>query len=159
MTIKRAGKATAEPKNFQAVLEALRGGNTRTAAAHAAGVDRSTIYEWLKNPTLSDAIKRAESDAEVEMVAVVRRASKKTWTAAAWWLERKKPKNWGKRDKILNEHTGKGGGPILAATLDLTEKTDDELKRYVSLLASGFGGAGTLATPDPAGKAAKRNDG
>lgn len=157
--LKRTPKDAKFPVGFSVVLEALRKGNTRTAAAYAAGVSKSTFYRWIENETLRDAVKRAESDAETEMVAVVRKASSRNWTAAAWWLERKKPKSWGKRDKILNEHTGKNGGPILAATLDLTEKTDDELKRYVGLLAGGFGGAGTLAPTDPTGKAAKRDDG
>jgi hypothetical protein len=96
----------AKPKNFEAVLEALRNGNTRRSAAHAAGINQSTIFEWLKNPILSEHIKKAESDAELEMVKIVRTQAKKTWTAAAWWLERKNPKNWGKREQTDLNHKG-----------------------------------------------------
>lgn len=96
----------AKPKNFDAVLEALRRGNNRRAAAHVAGIAKSTLYDWLKEPTLSDAIKKAESDAEAEMVEIVRRAAKKTWTAAAWWLERKNPRQWGKREQTDLNHKG-----------------------------------------------------
>jgi transposase-like protein len=90
------------PDRFEAVCEALAAGNTRKAAARLAGVGRSTLYEWLQVRSLADTVKRAEADAELEMVAAVRRAAQdaRTWTAAAWWLERKMPDTWGKRDRL-----------------------------------------------------------
>lgn len=90
------------PDRFEAVCEALAAGNTRRAACRFAGVHHSTLYDWLKLPTLADTVKRAEADAEFEMVAAVRRAAHdtRTWTAAAWWLERKMPDTWGKRDRL-----------------------------------------------------------
>lgn len=70
-----------------------------------AGVHFDTLYAWLKKPTLSDAIKKAEADAEIEMVEQVRKAAKRTWTAAAWWLERKVPNDWGKRERVTQDIT------------------------------------------------------
>ncbi len=46
----------------------------------------------------------------VGMVAVIKQASKETWTAAAWWLERRRFEDYGK--KQYNEHAGKDGAPI-----------------------------------------------
>ena len=39
-----------------------------------------------------------------------------SWQAAAWLLERKDPKHFGKQERI--EHTGKDGGPIQLSQLD-----------------------------------------
>lgn len=90
------------PDHFEAVCEALAAGNTRKAAARLAGVGRATLYRWLEVEALRDTIKKAEADAELEMVAAVRRAAHdaRNWTAAAWWLERKMPDTWGKRDRL-----------------------------------------------------------
>ena len=57
-----------------------------------------------------DAVKKAEADAEVGMVAVIKKASADTWTAAAWWLERRRFKDYGK--KQYTEHAGKDGKPL-----------------------------------------------
>lgn len=90
------------PDRFESVCEALAAGNTRKAAARLAGVGRATLYRWLEVESLRDTIKKAEADAELEMVAAVRRAAHdaRNWTAAAWWLERKMPDEWGKRDRL-----------------------------------------------------------
>lgn len=90
------------PDRFEAVCEALAQGNTRKAAARRAGVGRATLYRWLEVESLRDTIKKAEADAEFEMVTAVRAAAQdtRTWQAAAWWLERKMPDVWGKRDRL-----------------------------------------------------------
>ena len=81
------------------------------------------------------ALKKAEQDAIARNVAIVQTAAKggmvvervtstdakgrttttekftrPEWTAGAWWLERKFPDRWGKRER--REVTGKKGGPI-----------------------------------------------
>jgi hypothetical protein len=49
----------------------------------------------------SDAIKKAESEAEVRVVAhVLKAATDGTWQAAAWWLERRRPHDYGRRDRV-----------------------------------------------------------
>lgn len=49
------------------------------------------------------------------------------WNAAAWRLERKYPKRWGKTDKI--EHSGPDGGPI--TTSKETEEQKKERKHRI----------------------------
>jgi len=66
-------------------------------------IHHSTLYEWMANdPTLTDSIERAEAEAEAFFTAAVTRAAQdpKTWTAAAWWLERRKYADYARRDKV-----------------------------------------------------------
>ncbi len=50
------------------------------------------------------------------------------WTAAAWYLERKFPDRWAKKQKL--EHSGPGGGPIQTQTtaVDLSKLSKEELE-------------------------------
>lgn len=97
------------PERVQRIVETLRGGNTRRAAAWAGGIEIDTFHQWLKRyPAFSDAVKTAEADAELAMVERVRLASVDTWQAAAWWLERKLKQDWSARQ----EQTGADGGAV-----------------------------------------------
>ncbi len=80
----------------EAILKALRLGNTRTTAAAYAGVSRETLYAWMRESlTFSDAVIEAEASAEVGHVeCIAKAASKGSWMASAWWLERRRPKQW-----------------------------------------------------------------
>ena len=89
------------PAREEIMLNALRLGNTRTTAAAYAEVHRDTFYEWLNDPTFSDAVQKAEADAEARFVGqIVKAAHGGTWQAAAWWLERRNSHAWGKRIDI-----------------------------------------------------------
>lgn len=88
---------------IEAILAALRGGCTRRAAAAVGQISPTTLYEWMANDrTLVDSIERAEAEAEAMFTAAVSRAAQdpKTWTAAAWWLERRKYQDYARRDKV-----------------------------------------------------------
>lgn len=103
------------PDREQAVLNSLRLGNTRAAAASFAGVGRATFYRWLEDETFRDAIETAEAEAESRFLSQVAKAAVDgTWTAAAWWLERRRPEAYARRDRTESkvELTGKDGGPI-----------------------------------------------
>ena len=91
------------------ITHALRAGNTRRASCAYAGISQDTFASWLKsNPHFSDAIEKAEGDAEVRNVAIIQRAADTTWQAAAWWLERKHKAEWSSRV----EQTGADGSPV-----------------------------------------------
>lgn len=88
------------------IIQALRAGNTRKAACHYATVSVDAFAVWLKRyPEFSDAVAKAEADAEIRNVAVIQRAAEATWQAAAWWLERKMKADWSSRV----ESTGPNG--------------------------------------------------
>lgn len=102
---------------------AIRAGNYAKVAAEMAGVGESTYYRWLDEGQKADAkkiyrefwesIKRAEADAEVAAVALIRQAANNgTWQAASWLLERKHGERWGRNDKLRQEITGANGGAI-----------------------------------------------
>jgi len=107
------------PEREQAIFNALRLGNTRTAAAAYAEVHRDTLYEWLNDPTFSDAVEKAEADAEARFLGqIAKAAADGTWTAAAWWLERRRGDAYGKRERI--DSKVEMSGPLLG--LDDHEK-------------------------------------
>lgn len=82
-----------------AVLVALEAGCTRRAAASAADVHHATLYRWMDaDATFRDAVEKAENVAEARATTlVVKAAYEGQWTAAAWWLERRRPEQYGKR--------------------------------------------------------------
>ena len=91
------------------LLDALKGGNTRRASCAVASISQDTLAVWLKEkPEFSDAIEKAEGEAEAKMVSVIKLASDTPWQAAAWWLERKHKAEWSSRV----EQTGADGSPV-----------------------------------------------
>ncbi len=80
------------------VFEALRAGNTRDVAAARAGYSRRTLYRYLKeDPKFCENMELAETEAEAAALAqVMQAAATGTWRAAAWWLERRRPKAYGR---------------------------------------------------------------
>jgi hypothetical protein len=106
-------------KTQDAICRALANGNTRADAATLAGVVQATLYRWLAEGRkqesgefrdLLEAVKRAESQAVDANVKHIKRAASKQWQAAAWWLERRRPKQFGRRERL--EHTGPNGAPL-----------------------------------------------
>ncbi len=83
----------------QAVLNALRVGNTRRAAAAAAGIGKTLFYAWMEDGTFADAVEKAEADAELRFVGVIAKAAPASWQAAAWWLERRHHEDYGRHDR------------------------------------------------------------
>jgi transposase len=90
------------PEVEQRLCDALRAGNTRRAACLSAGVEQHTFQRWLlRFAQFAQAIQKAEADAEVRHVAnIAKAAADGVWTASAWWLERKRPDEWGRRERV-----------------------------------------------------------
>jgi hypothetical protein len=130
------------------VVQAVRAGNYAEAACQAAGISASTYYRWMRRgeqdpaspqAAFREAVLRAEAEAEVHAVAIIRRAMGEDWRAAVAYLERRHPTRW--RSRHQTELVGRDGGPIQTqqTTLDLTRLTDadlatlEELTRRASL--------------------------
>lgn len=118
-TIGRPTKLTPDLANTICGLVAQ--GNYLKAAAGAVAVDAGTVHRWVSKGAAPDAdplyrdfrdqLQKAKAMAEARMVRVITTAANQgQWTAAAWWLERTNPEEWGKRDRL--EVTGADGGPI-----------------------------------------------
>jgi len=120
------------------ILKAVRAGNYAEAAARSCGIGVSTYYRWLQRGTLeptgiyaefTEAIRRAEAEAEVHAVVILRRAMGQDWRAALAYLERRHPGRW--RRHTSTELTGRDGGPIQTEqtpTIDLRRLSDRELR-------------------------------
>jgi len=121
------------PKLRNEIAASVADGNYVETAAALHGVSKDTIYRWLKRgarerqrlekkPSLkpkkkeamyrlfSDAIEKARAEAEENDLRIIGDASKTQWQAAAWRLERRNYRRWGRRQLI--EHTGEDGAPI-----------------------------------------------
>lgn len=118
---------TGRPTKFtpvirEAILQAIRMGNTRASAAEATGIHRDTLHTWTERfPAFSDAIKEAEAYAEQEAVKAIVSQFHHQWTAAAWYLERKHPDEWGKKERV---DVTSGGKPF-SFTLQVAQAQDD----------------------------------
>ena len=120
------------------IVQAIRTGNYAEAASRLAGIGPSTYFRWMERGSQEDAgiyrefyeaVRRAEAEAEVHAVAIVRRAMSDDWRAALAYLERRHPVRW--RRHQTTELTGKDGGPIRAehgSGLDLSKLNDEELR-------------------------------
>jgi hypothetical protein len=93
------------------LLSGLRLGMTRRSAAAHAGMHHATFYRMLdRDATLATEVEKAEALAKGTYEATIAKASENNWTAAAWWLERRHPAEYAKRERV--EMTGADGGPI-----------------------------------------------
>jgi hypothetical protein len=100
------GRTGARPKvvsggaREEAILNALRTGCTRRAAAAVGGISTATFYRMLESETFQDAVEKAEGEAEATFTAAVAAAVPKSWQAAAWWLERRKHMDFAQHSRI-----------------------------------------------------------
>lgn len=122
------------PECERRIIDALRAGNTRKAACAYAGIDLHTLARWsAANATFATAIEKAEADAEVRAVAAVVKAGEKQWQAHAWWLERRRPDDYGRRDRL--EVTVRQKAEKMAADLGLD--VDELLAEAERIIAAG----------------------
>jgi hypothetical protein len=104
VAVGRPSKLTDEVE--RKLCDALRAGNHLEVAARYAGISPSTLHRWLSEAReegadprlvrLRDAVRKAEADAEVHSVGVLRRAA-----AQGDW--RRHPERWRRR------HHGRAG--------------------------------------------------
>jgi len=86
------------PAVVAAILEALAAGQARGTAAALAGIGATTLARWVADdPDLACRVEQAEAHAVRDALGVIHRAAESgTWQAAAWWLERRYPADWGR---------------------------------------------------------------
>lgn len=129
---------------LERITDALRNGAYIEHAAQAAGISPSTYHNWMdrgrterdrrraglaaddhETPYVDflESVEKAQSEAAVELLGeIANHARNGTWQAAAWILERKFPRQWGRFDRT--EHSGPEGGPVRldVSTEDLERK-------------------------------------
>ena len=105
------------------LLLAILTGANYTAAARYAGIAPRTLRAWmtegrrasetaelpppgderkrfLRRRALYRAIVSAEAECEFNALRVIQVHAIMDWRAAAWWLERRRPKRWGRKDQV-----------------------------------------------------------
>jgi len=118
-------RATADQIVSQ-VCDGIENGNTIKTACDIAGISQATLELWAKvgrkaavdlesgKTTLKPyevcclrflrRVHRAESRAISRNVLFVQAAARDSWQAASWFLERRRPTEWGKPDQNVNHH-------------------------------------------------------
>jgi len=100
------------PETTEKVCEALKLGVSWAAAAAHAGLSERCVMEWCERgrdgeepfAQFLQSTTRARDSAEVRMAAIVMKAAQEgNASAAQWWLERRRPENWGRRDHNVVE--------------------------------------------------------
>lgn len=94
-------KPKRSPQRIAAIIAGLESGMTRRAAAGAAGIHHTTLYDWIRlDPPLLTALETAEAVAESRYTRIVEQAAPTSWQAAAWWLERRKHQDYARRERV-----------------------------------------------------------
>jgi hypothetical protein len=101
------------PEVRSKLIDALRAGATRRDAALYAGVSEATFHRWMQRAEADDAeqvesthtafreqVQRAEAEARVQAVFVIRRAMLTEWRAALEYLKRRAPHDWSDRVEV-----------------------------------------------------------
>jgi hypothetical protein len=146
------------------VLKSVSYGCWMEVAAACAGVSRKTVYNWLLRG------KRRESAQLVKFLEGYRRSRhlagqmhlRLLFTAAAkgntevsrWYLERRYPEQFGRKDKL--EHSGPGGKPI---KIEPVRTSDEKRARIRELQAEAIALAAAAAAATATARAASEKDG
>lgn len=119
-----ASKNTPEVK--AAIVESVRNGAYAKHAAAAAGIDESTLYDWVNaDAEFRQAIHRARSAAKIDMVTILRGAASDDWRAAERYLARCGDGEFSETTK--SEVTGAGGGPLQVTEVPTSAERAAEL--------------------------------
>jgi len=89
------------PELVEELIKYIRAGNYQKTACEIVGISEDTFIEWKKTKSeFSELIKKAEAEAIARNLTIIQLAASKEWQAAAWFLERKDFKNWGRKELI-----------------------------------------------------------
>lgn len=123
--------------------QALSTGATRRASAIYAGISEASFYHYLERGEADkqadqetpfseflEIVTRAEAQADVLANTAIRSAMANDWRAAAWYLERRHPADWGRQERHQVEHSGSVG------RVDIPEipETDERLAEVGGVL-------------------------
>lgn len=102
------------------IVQAIGLGATYARAAAAAGITYETLNEWRKDDSeFSEAINKAEADRVAKALQAIQRAATDSWQAAAWYLERRYPSEYG---RTVQEQQHSGGVNI---NFNLTKRKEN----------------------------------
>jgi transposase len=122
------------------ICNLIKIGSYIETAATACGVSKAVLYQWLKKGNqrgshkkfrqFLDALNAAVAFSELRDLKAIDDAAhvQKNWKAAAWRLERRAPKRWGRKEQVALYDDEKGEGfqdeSSHEQLLDLIEEKD-----------------------------------
>lgn len=103
------------PETALKIIQYLGAGCFIETAAAAAGINKTTLYDWMKKAERSEEagsteelrawkaqLDEAEANAEARAIMGIQEAGAQgVWQAFAWFLERKYSQRWGRKDTTL----------------------------------------------------------
>jgi hypothetical protein len=144
---KSAGRKTAllDETREKTLLDYIRIGTPVRKAVTASGVSEKTFYNWMargmaererlsmvpnakENPTeviflqFLQQVEQARAEAITKKVAVIAKSGNEgDWRAAAWWLERQVPEEFGKTEKF---EIGGNNGEAIKVQVEMGDLED-----------------------------------
>lgn len=130
-----------DDEKMKIILDAILAGASHSVAAQVAGVPVRRLKDWIQRGESGDLnvptelvefarrVRMAESRGELGLIVRIRRAAEENWGAAAWLLERRHSKRWGKKTQV-----------------DVRQMTDEQITRL--LTAEADGGSDTAGLED-----------
>lgn len=127
--------------NVKAFVEAIKIGVKIKNACELIGINQDTYFTWVKeHPEFSDLIKRARGERTREALMVIRKAALKSWQAAAWYLERTFPDQYGLKAQLTlppqDEESAKK-----TRTERLTRRLNEIIEEQVKAGSNGHSGS------------------
>ena len=117
---KRGRKTKLTPETQEKICKYIKTGYTIEQSCALTGIGVSTYYAWKEKGKTAkrgkfreflEAVKNAEKIAEAKYLAIITRAAvgdpekkvKGDWKAAAWYLERRNPQQFARRDFLRQD--------------------------------------------------------
>jgi hypothetical protein len=149
----------ADPAVREELLQLLRSGCSRADAAAYIGVNQQTVRNEIKrDPVFAAAVKRATLSGKVLMVKRFAKGSKDDWRAAAEFLARKWPDEWGKKtpDSVTPEMLASVVTRIAAAMFPhIPRAKRAKVRAEVESIIASMSSRVRSSTPDPEPEPAK----
>ena len=107
-----AGRPTKyDADTAKAIIGAIELGLPYRHACAYGGISEDTFARWrVKYADFAESVKAAEARAVAGRLARIRRAEEDSWQAAAWYLERRYPQEFGRTVQDVN-HGGQPDNP------------------------------------------------
>jgi hypothetical protein len=139
------------PERQCRICDAIRAGVRPEVAAVYTGVGARTYYRWMAlgrgaeaEPVyleFVEAVEVALAEWEARDVLLIGEAAKDDWRAAAWRLERRLPKVYGKRERHEIANADEGSFRISATpSFDPDKLSVEELEQLLALTEKATGG-------------------
>lgn len=136
-SIGRPSKLT--PELTKKLITQIKAGNYFEASCAYCGIDYSTFRKWMVKGEKANsgiyfdffhAVKKAEAEAELRMVALWQKAIPDDWRSAEKFLEKRYPDRWGRKEQVRADVTNRNTN----LDVDLSSFTSEELRKI-----AGFG--------------------